>query len=71
MLLTKLRITHFFQANRDNIFPDGASIDEVVAALTTRCPNDQEHVTPFIKRKYGVDYFEAYKFLNKHITVAQ
>jgi len=35
------------------------------AALTTKCPNDQEHVTPFIKRKYGVDYFETYNLLKK------
>lgn len=35
------------------------------AAASTQSQYDQEHVTPFIRRKYGAAYFEKYKELRK------
>lgn len=35
------------------------------AAKSTKCKYDEEHVTPYIKRKFGDTYFTKYKHLNK------
>jgi spore coat polysaccharide biosynthesis protein SpsF (cytidylyltransferase family)/aryl-alcohol dehydrogenase-like predicted oxidoreductase len=100
-LLGRDNETIVFRLTADNVFPDGALLDEMQAEFLTRnldylCCNgepsglpygmsveltrlahlreaaehgttthDQEHVTPYVIRKYGRRYFEKYKQLKK------
>jgi len=93
--------TLVFRLTADNVFPDGALLDEIEqdfidrdldylccngeesglpygvsaelmrarylreAAASTQSKHDREHVTPYIRRKFGEAYFEKYKALNK------
>ncbi|WAB95562.1 aldo/keto reductase [Pseudomonas citronellolis] len=93
--------TLVFRLTADNVFPDGALLDEIEqefiqnnlnyiccngdksglpygmsveltrlchlreAANSTLSRYDQEHVTPFIRRKFGETYFDRYKNLAK------
>lgn len=93
--------TLVFRLTADNVFPDGALLDEIEdefldksveylccngegsglpygmsveltrlrhlreAAKTSTSAHDQEHVTPYIIRKYGAVFFEKYKGLKK------
>lgn len=90
-----------FRLTADNVFPDGALLDEIEdeflakgheyfccngeysglpygmsvevtrlmhlreAARESACDYDQEHVTPYIIRKFGATYFQKYKNLKK------
>ena len=90
-----------FRLTADNVFPDGALLDEIEdefldkgleylccngehsglpygmsvevtrlehlreAAGVSTCVYDQEHVTPYIIRKFGSTYFQKYKNLKK------
>jgi len=93
--------TIVFRLTADNVFPDGALLDEVEqefldneleylccngehsglpygmsvevtrlvhlreAAANSICAFDQEHVTPYVIRKFGATYFQKYKGLKK------
>lgn len=93
--------TVVFRLTADNVFPDGALLDELEneflntgieylccngegsglpygmsvevtrlsnlreAAEKSTCAHDQEHVTPYVIRKYGAVFFEKYKNLKK------
>jgi spore coat polysaccharide biosynthesis protein SpsF len=93
--------TLVFRLTADNVFPDGALLDEIEceflakgheylccngqpsglpygmsveltrlshlreAARESSCAFDQEHVTPYIIRKFGSTYFQKYKELKK------
>lgn len=93
--------TIVFRLTADNVFPDGALLDEVEqefldkkleylccngehsglpygmsvevtrlvhlreAVANSICAFDQEHVTPYVIRKFGATYFEKYKDLKK------
>lgn len=93
--------TLVFRLTADNVFPDGALLDEIEgeflaqgleylccngepsglpygmsveitrlghlreAARESACAYDQEHVTPYIIRKFGETYFHKYKELKK------
>lgn len=93
--------TRVFRLTADNVFPDGALLEEIEKDFATRSLNylccngvasgvpygmsvelmklevlreadksvvtqyDREHVTPYIVRKYGAEFFEKYKELGK------